>query len=97
MAYFDDPAHRENWENAMVGLRAERERRMAGEEPEAVESVRGFGQPEHAAHPERVPVSFEQLVEEDRLERTGRAPAPSMEKISDSLTYERVKDGPSRN
>ena len=95
MAYFDDPARRENWENAMVGLRAERARRMAGEEPEAAESVRGMEQ--RAGEFERVPVSFERLLEEDRLERTGKtASPPSMEKIFDSPKYELVNDGPQK-
>ena len=64
MAYFDDPNKKENWEAAMVGLREERERRQAGEAPEQMSSIRHYS---HNA--ERVPVSFEQLLEEDRAER----------------------------
>ena len=77
MAYFDNPENKRSWEAAMVGLREERARRQAGEAPEEVSSIRGRSL--HSGSVERVPVTFEQLLEEDRAERMMGKAAPEAE------------------
>ncbi len=69
MAYFDDPANNESWEAAMAGLRAERERRLSGEEPQTSVSLRT------AAHvsAERVAVSLPE-IEAEELASRGKSP-----------------------
>jgi hypothetical protein len=84
MAYFDDPKNKQGWAEAMVMLRKERERRAAGGEPTDVSAMRGFTQ----SDPEREPVSFEQLVEEERLERAGGKSRGKEREAEPELSFE---------
>jgi hypothetical protein len=87
MAYFDDPANRESWENAMGALREERARRLSGEAASDFKAAdlhaagRQRAATREPVQEERIPVSFKQLLEEDAAERgvsaVGRSPEKS--------------------
>ena len=71
MAYFDDPAHKAQWERELAALREERQRRMAS----GPARVRRGGQEPARTEPERsarLP-SFEELVRQagERRENKG--------------------------
>jgi hypothetical protein len=82
VAYFDDPANRENWEKAMTELRTERERRQAGEVPEKVASFRETQATHTLAQSERIPVSLQQLIAEDQAARGIKEPGRTREKLA---------------
>jgi hypothetical protein len=84
MAYFDNPANNESWEQAMVGLRAERARRLSGEESAEVKSLRAAKDRAYGPF-ERIPVTLSQVEAEYQAERGAKTPGRRLEKESPAL------------
>ncbi len=87
MAYFDNPANDASWEQAMESLRAERQRRLSGEEPQEAVSLRASKERAYGSA-ERIPITFEQVEAEYRAELGVKNPERRMEKAGPVLQKE---------
>ena len=88
MAYFDDPNNRAAWEETMTQLREERERRLSGLPPEAVAPPAA---PQRDITPERIPITFEEVLAQEQAARGVKSRAPAAEQAP--ISHERQIDG----
>ncbi len=94
MAYFDSPKNRALWEVELSRLRREKELRSRGLSSGPIQ-LRGAMETEAAENPMRIRTSYDELVEEARLEHL----AARNERVARALSYEKdnAKEMPVRS